>query len=117
MLIYIIHSDKYYSFCLPNEVSGNYVIEDYDENGFPRNLVNVVALDGKWIMSSNENVRIIIDNKTIASCELTQYSWYFLASSQGIIVLFVKDIISNTWILDILFTLIFYFLCFIYILL
>lgn len=83
MLIYIIHSDKYYSFCLPNEVSGNYVIEDYDENGFSRNLVNVVALDGKWIMSSNENVRIIIDNKTIASCDLTQYSWYFLASSQG----------------------------------
>ena len=65
MLIYIIHADKYYSFSLPDEVSGNYVISDYDENGFSRNLVNVVAKDNKWVMNSNENVRIISNEQII----------------------------------------------------
>ena len=83
MLIYIIHADKYYSFSLPDEVSGNYVISDYDENGFSRNLVNVVAKDNKWVMNSNENVRIISNNHSIQDCELSLHNWYFLADSQG----------------------------------
>ncbi len=83
MLIYIIHSDKYYSFSLPNEIAGNYVIEDYDENGFSRNLINVIAQDDKWIMNANENVRIIFDNKAIDSCEVMPFNWYFLANSLG----------------------------------
>ena len=33
MLIYILHNDKFYTFRLPKNVSGNYVLKDYDIYG------------------------------------------------------------------------------------
>ena len=41
MLIYILHSDKIYTFRLPKEVSGNYVLTDIDDEGHVRNLTNI----------------------------------------------------------------------------
>ena len=83
MLVYIIHSDKLYPFSLPESVSGNYMIEDFDSNGVAKGLINVIAKDSKWFMYSNENVRIFMDNKFVESCELGLYNCYVLFTSEG----------------------------------
>ena len=53
MLIYILHSDRIYTFRLPKEVSGNYILTDYDSDGHIRNLTNISAIDNKWYINSN----------------------------------------------------------------
>ena len=83
MLIYIMHSDRFYTFQLPEIVSGNYMIEDSDSSGSVKNLVNVVDHNSKWVMSSNENVRIVVNNQYVESCELDYYCWYFLSTFYG----------------------------------
>ncbi len=88
MLIYIIHSNQFYTFRLPQIVSGNYMIEDFDASGSAKNLINVVAKDSKWIMSSNENVQIIMNNQFTKSCELKLYNWYFLSTLDGEKIIF-----------------------------
>ena len=50
MIIYILQENKYFTFRLPNVVEGNFVLSDYDDNGFKRNLVNIDAINSKWII-------------------------------------------------------------------
>ena len=49
MLIYILHSDRIYTFRLPKEVSGSYILTDCDSEGRVRNLTNILSENGKWI--------------------------------------------------------------------
>ena len=82
MLIYILHSSNYYTFRLPKIPSGNYVLEDHDANGGIKNLVSVYAKDSQWVMSSNENVRIVQDNQFLSCANLELFKWYtFVCSS------------------------------------
>ena len=83
MLIYILHFSRYFVFRLPKIPSGNYVIEDYDDNGSVRNLVNAYEEDDKWVLSSNENVRIVSNNQYVNSCELVLNNWYQLLTAEG----------------------------------
>ena len=72
--------------------------------------------ESEFNLTDDKSQLIYNDNNDVSVLMKGKYPFIilssFLASSQGIIVLFVKDIISNTWILDILFTLIFYYLLF-----
>ena len=83
MLIYILHNDKYYTFRLPKNVFGDYVLHDYDANEFKRNLVNVYSVDGKWYINSNMNVRIFMNNQYVENCKLDYYSYYVLVTTQN----------------------------------
>ena len=83
MLIYIIHNDRYYTFRLPKTIAGNYVLDDYDENGDKRSLVNINVVDGKWVMNSNENVKITPNNQVVNSIQLLPYYWYLLTTIKG----------------------------------
>ena len=79
MLIYVMHSNRYSSFRLPDVVSGNYMIEDVDSKGIAKNLVNVIASDSNWVIYSNENVRIVATNgQYVEACKLELYSCYVL---------------------------------------
>ncbi len=83
MLIYILHNDKFYTFRLPKNVFGDYVLHDYDSNDFKRNLVNVSSVDGSWYINSNMNVRIMVNNQYVENCKLEYYSYYMLVTSQN----------------------------------
>lgn len=100
MLIYIIHLDKIFTFRLPLVVSGNYMLEDCDSEGNVRSLINVVASSSKWIINSNENVRIIDNNKFLKSCELSLYNWYKLSTVDGEkINLFCMPLYENKYVI------------------
>ena len=100
MLIYIIHLDKIFTFRLPLVVSGNYMLEDCDSEGNVRSLINVVASSSKWIINSNENVRIISNNKFLKSSELSLYNWYKLSTVDGEkISLFCMPLYENKYVI------------------
>jgi S-DNA-T family DNA segregation ATPase FtsK/SpoIIIE len=83
MIIYILHSDRYFSFRLPKKREGSFVLHDFDGNSYKRNLVNISAVDSKWIMKSNDKVKIFSNNQTIDSIELVEYSFYFLITNSN----------------------------------
>ena len=78
MLIYILHSDKIYTFRLPKEVSGNYVLTDIDDEGHVRNLTNIQEKDGKWIINSNEEVSVFVGSDAVQSTFVDEYMFYNL---------------------------------------
>ena len=83
MLIYILHNDKFYTFRLPKNVFGDYVLHDFDSNDFKRNLVNVSSIDGSWYINSNMNVKIMVNNQFVENCKLENYSYYMLVTNQN----------------------------------
>ena len=78
MLIYILHSDKYYTFNLPNEVKGSYMLTDKDEEGHIRNLINITEKNNKWYINSNDDVVINYNGKDVEQVELVNYNFYSL---------------------------------------
>ncbi len=78
MLIYILHSDRIYTFRLPKEVSGSYILTDCDSEGRVRNLTNILSENGKWIITSNEETFLISNNNYIDKMELKEFCFYSL---------------------------------------
>lgn len=78
MLIYILHKNEIFTFRLPKNVMGSYVLTDQDERGRIRDLVNISAKDGKWIISSNDEVFLIYNNKNVENMQLQEYCFYNL---------------------------------------
>ena len=78
MLIYILHKDQIYTYRLPREVSGSYVLNDYDVDGRTRNLANISAVNGKWIINSNEEAFLIYNNQYVDKLELKEFCFYNL---------------------------------------
>jgi S-DNA-T family DNA segregation ATPase FtsK/SpoIIIE len=91
MIIYILHNDRYFSFRLPRQKDGSFVLHDFDGDSFKRNLVNISAVDSKWIMKSNDKVKILFNNQYIESIELLEYSFYSLITNNNeLIYLYVS---------------------------
>lgn len=78
MLIYILHSDKIYTFRLPKEVVGSYVLNDYDTEGHVRNLVSIKAIDNKWYFISNDDIVVNYNGKDVEQIQLIEYNFYGL---------------------------------------
>ena len=78
MQVSLIKNNEIKNFNLPLTVEGNYWIDDIDSNGESRNLVNIEALDGKWILKSNFETAVLINNKFYEKVELANYGFYTL---------------------------------------
>ena len=90
MLIYIIHTDKIYDYRLSNNISGKYILTDYDQYGVKRNLVNIEAKDNKWFIYQNRNVKIYYKNQKYDSISLELNTFYKLT------ILGAEDILIYT---------------------
>lgn len=78
MIIYFLEANKIYTFKLPLEVSGNYILSDYDVNGNKRSLVSVEANNGKWVIKDNDEVKIYYNNMYNREATLELYHFYQL---------------------------------------
>ena len=76
MQLVIIKSNKLRSFFLPAKVFGNYWVLDDDRS----NLVNVEASEDKWVLRSNDDIKIVNRNTYLDSVFLLNYSYCFLKS-------------------------------------
>lgn len=79
MLIYIIHSDNIYTFRLPKDISGNYMLSDVDVSGKPRSLINISSMDGKWYFNANNEVSVFFNGTYAEQVEVLPYNYYVLS--------------------------------------
>lgn len=63
MIINLIKSKQMFSLTLPNKVKGQYWVTDIDENGKPRDLISIEAINGDWVVKSNKFVSILNSEK------------------------------------------------------
>ena len=71
MQLIIIKNNKIRYFFLPAKVFGNYWITDEQNN----NLVNIESSDNKWILRSNDEVKIMNKDMFLDSIFLINYSF------------------------------------------
>ena len=78
MRVSIIKENNIENFDLPKRVYGNYWIKDLDKNGDSRNLVNIEAINNKWIIKSNFEVKIKYNGEFVEKSEVNIFSFYEL---------------------------------------
>ena len=78
MRVSLIKKDCIKGLVLPDTVVGNYLITDIDKNGNERNIINIEARDGKWVLVSNDNTFCVQNNARLTSCELVNYRFILL---------------------------------------
>ena len=76
MQLVIIRSNKLKTFFLPSKVFGNYWIQDDNKT----NLINVEASENRWVLRSNDDIKIVNKDHYLDSIYLLNYSYCFLKS-------------------------------------
>ncbi len=78
MLVSLIKRDRIYSVTLPLSVTGSYWVSDLDKNGNERKLVGIEERDGKWVLKSNQENKIIEEDRLIEEVTLSDYTFHYL---------------------------------------
>ena len=78
MRLSLFKDGKIYNTDLPIMVSGSFWIEDKDNNNYKRNLINVEASNGKWVLKSNFDTKIFINGAVVEEAVVELYSFYEL---------------------------------------
>ncbi len=78
MLVSLIKKERIYSITLPLAVDGTYWVTDRDKNGNERKLVSIEDRDGKWVLRSNNDNKIIEEDRIINEVTLENYSFHYL---------------------------------------
>lgn len=78
MKITLLKPQKLFSLILPQKVSGNYWLQDEDDHGKFRNLINIDSENEIWTLNSNEDVQIIYNNTVIPYANLKDGEQYVL---------------------------------------
>ena len=76
MKILLIKNNRLYSYMLPKEIKDNFWITDIDSFDNARNLINVEAYEGRWVLVSNYDTHIIDANNTHEKVYLNEYQFY-----------------------------------------
>ena len=73
-----MHSDKIYTFRLPKNVSGSFILTDYDNNKTKRNLLSIISVNNDWFFKSNAEVQIIDSGVDCDEVKIELYKFYKL---------------------------------------
>ncbi len=98
MIINLIKSQQMFNLTLPNKVKGQYWMTDIDENGYPRQLISVEAVQGEWVVKSNKFVSILdAENKPVTNTILKPSSFFNLKinGSDERVILFSEKITES----------------------
>ena len=76
MKILLIKNNRLYSYMLPQEIKDNFWITDIDSFDNARNLINVEAENGRWVLVSNYDTHIIDANNRYEKFVLSEYHFY-----------------------------------------
>ena len=76
MKILLIKNNRLYSYMLPKEVKDNFWITDIDSFDNVRNLINVEAENGEWVLVSNYDTHIVDAANMYEKFALAEYHFY-----------------------------------------
>ena len=67
MKLYLVDTDKIFTYDLPNKVNGSFLFNFKDKND-EEHTINIDAVNDKWILSNNGSVNAVLNNnlKTVA---------------------------------------------------
>ena len=68
---------------LPLTVSGDFWIYYTDINNVEKKLINVMAMDNSWIINSDVDVKIMINNSIVEKARLVEYGVYYLTGVEN----------------------------------
>ena len=78
MLVSLIKKERIYSVSLPLAVNGTYWVSDRDKNGNERKLLSIEEVNGTWVLKSNNDNKIIEEDRIINEVVLTNYSFHYI---------------------------------------
>ena len=78
MLVSLIKKDRIYSVTLPLAVNGTYWVSDVDKNGNERNLINIDEKNGEWVLKSNQENKVIEEDRIIDEVVLKDYTFHYV---------------------------------------
>ena len=78
MLVSLIKKERIYSVTLPLAVNGTYWVSDRDKNGNERKLVSIEEQNGEWVLKSNNDNKVIEEDRIINEVVLTNYSFHYI---------------------------------------
>ena len=76
MKILLIKNNRLYSYMLPKEIKDNFWITDIDSFDNVRNLINVEADNGHWVLVSNYDTHIVDATSMHEKFVLSEYHFY-----------------------------------------
>ena len=93
MNLYLFDEKEIVLFTLPDKIIGNFWMTDEEE----KNIVNINAIDNKWIISGGNNSKIIFGNNYVEECDLNLKSFYLVEKNSKKYVLYVDKVIDDTF--------------------
>ena len=78
VLVSLIKRDKIYTVSLPLAINGTYWVCDRDKSGNERKLVSIEEKSGQWVLKSNNDNKIIEEDRIINEVVLKHYSFHYV---------------------------------------
>lgn len=78
MQVTLIKEQTVRSFVLPEKVKGQFWVTDKTENNLEYNFISIEAINEKWVLKSNKNVTILVDQQNLKSIILEDHLIYRL---------------------------------------
>ena len=97
MRIILMKNDKLINFLLPTQVLGNYWITDIDKENKKRNLVNIEAVDDKWLLKSNFEVKVFCGGSEVKNVVLKNNVFYVLKINDEQLVIYTDHVLDKTY--------------------
>ncbi len=97
MLLYLLYENKLSTFLLPKNISGNYIVSDYDHLGSKRNIINIEERNGIWQICSNYDNKLIYKKEYLDTAELKLFEFYQIQLYTGeMLLIYVAEAYANT---------------------
>ncbi len=99
MKVLLIKNNRLYGYRLPDTIKNNFWITDIDSFDNSRNLINVVAKEGKWVLQSNYETQVVSGDKSYAEVVLNDYNFYVIKneSEQSYYYLYALPNVDETY--------------------
>lgn len=78
VLVSLIKRERIYTVSLPLAINGTYWVSDRDKNGNERKLVSIEEKNGEWVLKSNNDNKVIEEDRIINEVVLKNYSFHYV---------------------------------------
>ena len=99
MKVLLIKNNRLYGYRLPDTVKNNFWITDIDNYDNERNLINVLAKDGQWVLKSNYETQVVSGERVYDEVILNEYNFYVIKneSEQSYYYLYALPNVDETY--------------------
>ena len=93
MKIYLFLTDRVITFFLPSEIEGSYNF-DPDQNEEVK-LINIEERNGKWVIYSTEDSKIMNGNDPIESSDISNNTFYVIRRNNVNYLVYITELVEQ----------------------